>query len=480
VARRVGIAGLAVSVLIVLAGIAVVLTTSGASPGAGPYRFDAIFDTAKGIIPGQLVKVAGARAGSVEDVALTPEYRARIEMTIDPRFANFRQNAHCAIQPEGLIGENFVQCDPGTLDSPPLEARAGHPPTLPIERTSIPVSITDLFQIWTLPVRQRVPLIMSTLGAGLAARGEDLNNIIRRANPALEQARKAISTVNKQRHELLALVDSTDDIAGELAGRTDDTAAFIDRTARVARLTGDSSSDIAGAIELAPELLSEARPELQRANQLVRDGTPILRDLRRSAPGLRRAADQLDPLADAAEDALPEVADAAAAGLSATRVSVPVVKTAAKFAEKSAKPSKDLGTTFASLQERGFVESLLTFVYNFAAVSARYDQTSHLVPLLLTVNECSLTFGATHIERCSGNGLPRELTSVDELPEGRRQNASAGEAGSESEPQGRSGTAGGKPAGAADDAAGTGSDPGSSGPPSTDNPVKNLLDFLLK
>src|SRR3954454_11786026 len=105
---------------------------------ADTYRVDAIFDTAKGVIPGQLVKIAGARVGTVADVRLTPDYKARVVMTVPRRFV-FRRDASCNIQPEGLISENFVQCDPGRGSAPVLRAQHGHPPTVPVQHTAVPV-----------------------------------------------------------------------------------------------------------------------------------------------------------------------------------------------------------------------------------------------------------------------------------------------------------------------------------------------------
>src|SRR4051794_32337570 len=63
--------------------------------GSSDYRVDAIFDTAKGIIPGQVVKVAGARVGTIVDVKLTPDFKARIQLKLDGRFAPFRTDASC-------------------------------------------------------------------------------------------------------------------------------------------------------------------------------------------------------------------------------------------------------------------------------------------------------------------------------------------------------------------------------------------------
>jgi len=49
----------------------------------------------RGLIPGQLVEVAGARVGKIDNVTLTGDYKARIQMTVDKRFAPFRADATC-------------------------------------------------------------------------------------------------------------------------------------------------------------------------------------------------------------------------------------------------------------------------------------------------------------------------------------------------------------------------------------------------
>src|SRR5690606_10252704 len=100
-------------VTVLLAGAAAVLA-AGAGGEEGRYRVAAIFDNAGFLIPGQDVKIAGARVGHVVDVSLTADRKARVEMAVDPRFAPFRDDADCTIQPQSLVGEKFVQCTPGT------------------------------------------------------------------------------------------------------------------------------------------------------------------------------------------------------------------------------------------------------------------------------------------------------------------------------------------------------------------------------
>ncbi len=87
----------------------------------------------------------------------------------------------------GLIAENYVDCDPGSANSPALTAQGGFPPTVPVTNTTEPVSLLDLFNIFNLPTRQRFMVIVDELGIGTAARGQDFNDILRRAKPALKE-----------------------------------------------------------------------------------------------------------------------------------------------------------------------------------------------------------------------------------------------------------------------------------------------------
>ena len=73
------------AVVIACAGVAMAALAS--SRAASNYRVDAIFDTAQGIVAGQVVKVAGAQVGTVQSVRLTVGPKARMALAIDRRFA---------------------------------------------------------------------------------------------------------------------------------------------------------------------------------------------------------------------------------------------------------------------------------------------------------------------------------------------------------------------------------------------------------
>jgi virulence factor Mce-like protein len=392
--------GVACAVLVALVLGPITSSRHGGAAADDGYRVDVIFDTAKGIIPGQLVKIAGARVGTIEDVVLTKDFKARVQMRVDRRFAPFRQDAKCEIQPEGLISERFVQCEPGTPDAGPLEPHGDEAATVPVTSTSVSVALTDLFDIFRVPVRQRFSVIVGTLGIGLAGRGEDVNDILRRANPTLEKARRALTILGSQRKALADTVKAVDRFSADLAKRPQSVTGFLDDAADVTRTTAEHRTALQEAIRRLPGLLDQAEPTLQRLNEVAADGTPVLRDLRAATPGLASLVDQVAPFTDAAKPALTHLSKAATTGSRTVAAAKPVVKLLRSFAASAGPTGQQLNRLLVNLQERGGVEHLLSFVYAGAAVAARYDGISHLVPAHLFIGPCS-TYAEKPVDGCS-------------------------------------------------------------------------------
>lgn len=392
----------------------------GGAKADSAYRVDVIFDTAKGIIPGQLAKIAGARVGTIKDVVLTPDYKARIQMEVDPRFRPFHTDAKCNIQPEGLISERFVQCDPGTQSAPVLEPENGQAPTVPVTSTSVPVAITDLFNIFRVPVRERLTVVLSTLGIGVAGRGEDLNGILRRANPTLALTRKALNILGDQRRALRDTVIAVDKVSGDLARRPQSVTRFLDQAADVSKTTADHSTALGQAINRLPRLLDEVQPTMRQLNGVAADGTPVLRDLRAATPGLSALVDQLGPFSDVARPALDRVAVAGNTGRGTIRVARPVVSLLKAFADKAGPTGTSLNALLVNLQERGGVENLLKFIYGAAAASSRYDAVSHILPAHLFLSACGF-FAQTPVAGCSANYGQTATTRAKAKPAGTKK-----------------------------------------------------------
>ncbi len=377
--------GVVIVCLVVVAGALLLFRGGG---GRQSYKVDAIFDVARGIGPQQEVKIAGAEVGTVVAVRLTSDDKARVEMEIDPQFGPFRANASCQIEPEGIISENFVECSPGSPSSPVLSDDGSGTPTVPLSHTAEPISLQDLFDIWTVPVSDRLTVLLDELGIGVSGQDTDIAGILKRANPALAAADQAIGLVNGQRRQLQRLLDAAAPVVAELSTHDIAVQRFISDTARVTTITGTRSSALSEAIARLPALLRSAQPALAQLAGLGSSATPLLADLRAATPALSELTEQLPPFSTQGVATLSALRSPLADVDSALSAATPTLKRAAQFATDADPAGESLDRLLVSLRDSGAIESLLRSVYNGAALTSHYDAQSHVIFADMLENQC--------------------------------------------------------------------------------------------
>ncbi len=475
---------IAVIVLALLAG-ALALGASSDGSDSERVRVDALFDNAAGVVSDQHLKVAGVPVGTVLSVELTEDRLARVHLEVDPRFAPFRTDAECEVKAESLIGERFVQCDPGSPDGTELTAPDGEVPTVPVERNSSPIDLDLVFGALRRPYTERLQIILNELGAGVAGRGEDINELIRRANPALDDAQDLLAEVNAQRGALRSAIADTDTILASVADHPDELGDFIDSAAAVSERAGSRDDELEQTTERLPGLLSEAEPALRNLDKLAVDATPLVQDLRRSAPGAARLFKGLGPFARASRPTLARLGEAAVPG---SRAFVDATPTAGSLRRTTAALRPIVPTLVSltdSLVAKGGTEGLARFFYNAALATSRFDAVSHMLPAHALGGAC-LTYHAAEppIDGCSGRfrggvrsgdagkrnkgaGLSSKPGAASAIPELDPPQAGSAPGADAAVPQ--PGSAAAPPA--------SPQQPGAPGP--STNAVGQLLDFLL-
>jgi ABC-type transporter Mla subunit MlaD len=461
---------LAAVVGVLVAGAAgVALTGARGSGGGGDYRVDALFYNAAQLIPGQQVRIAGAVVGSVDAVELTPDRRARVRMTIDPRFGPFHADALCRIRPQSLIGERFVECEPGTPRAPELRADGGRAPTVPLGRNESPVDLDLVLAALRLPYRERLSLIVNELGTGLAGRPRELDQAIRLANPALAQTRRVLSILDADRARLGRLVDATDTVIAEVAGRRGQVQGFIDRAAQTADAVASRRGDLDLALRRLPPMLAELEPTARSLEALAGQARPVLSDLRVATPGIRALASDLGPLNAAARPALVRLADMAVTGRRAVRAATPVAALLAPVARRLPPVVATTRALLDSMRSQGVVEGLQGFVYFASLATARFDRYSHILPSYQIAGACQQPASAP-VAGCSAR--------IARGASGRGRRVGSGQSAVGRGGQGAVGRPGARPPGAPAAAA-----PGPTPPPAAPSvpaaPAQQLLDFLL-
>src|SRR3954453_2932656 len=273
---------------VVLAVCVGVFALAGGSGDKSGRKYRIVFDNAFGLVKGGDFRVGGVKAGKttgfdVETVKGHAPKAVVIAKITQPGFDDFRKDAHCTILPQSLIGEYYVDCQPGSSSQRlPTNGKG----TVPVEQTESTVP-TDLVQdIMRRPVRERLRLIITELGTGLAGRPQDLQAVLRRAHPGLRETSKVLRILGNQNQVIENFIKDSDTVVAELARNKKDVARWVTEAGNAAEISATRKADIARSFQRLPRFLDELRPTMRRLGELADEQTPLLRDARTAAPDL--------------------------------------------------------------------------------------------------------------------------------------------------------------------------------------------------
>ncbi len=387
-----------------------------------PYLVRAIFDNAGFVIPGEDVKVAGVKVGKIDSLDVTKDFKAVVVLKIDHKgYQDFRRDAECMIRPQSLIGEKFVECEPtqarqANAEPPPAlekidEGKGKGQYLLPVSQTSKPVDLDLINNITREPQRARLSIILSELGTGVAGRGDDLNEVIRRANPALKEVDKVLEILASENETLEQLAVDGDTTLAPLARERRRVSSALENSAEVAQATAERSADLEADIERLPAFLRELRPTMVRLGSFADEATPVLADLGDQAPAINRFVRQLGPFAQAGIPAFETLGDAAEVGTPAMIAALPIARDLRALAKDVKPVARTASSLLTSLEDtNGFKRFLDYAFYQVAAVNG-FDSFGHYLRAGLIVNQCS-TYSVTPTPGCTANFAPASATAA--------------------------------------------------------------------
>lgn len=108
-------------ILAVLAFFILRIEDIGVGRGSETKTIDVAFDSVAGLDEKSTVRVAGVRVGKVSAIRLTPDGRALVTLEVDDDI-QLREDATARVANLGLLGEKYIEIDPGSPGAPVLDA----------------------------------------------------------------------------------------------------------------------------------------------------------------------------------------------------------------------------------------------------------------------------------------------------------------------------------------------------------------------
>lgn len=103
-------------------------------------EYNAVFSDATGVVPGDDIRIAGVKVGTVEEVDIVDRSRARVRFTVADT-ATVSESTHAMIRYRNLVGQRYIALTDEVGDTQRLEEGA----TIPIDRTQPALDLTVLF-----------------------------------------------------------------------------------------------------------------------------------------------------------------------------------------------------------------------------------------------------------------------------------------------------------------------------------------------
>lgn len=260
-------------------------------PWQNPYTVRLAVDDAKGVVAGkQDVRISGVAVGRITRVDLVAG-RPVLEISIGRKYAPLYRDARLRLRPKTPLDDMFLDVERrGHISA----GKIGDGQMLTAERTSTPVDVGRVLDVFDADTRPRVKQAIEELGRGLADRGEGLRATLVEITPFLRDARSLTAQLAIRRGHTRRLVHNFRLLSEELGRRQRELATLVRGGAGSLTELGHADAPLAATLAQLP---------------------PTLRQLQSTFATVRAAADELDP----AFDALQPTAVALPSGLAGLR-----------------------------------------------------------------------------------------------------------------------------------------------------------------
>lgn len=289
-----------------LAAILVVVLVVVLAGGRG-YTVKADFVSASQLVAGNSVKVAGTSVGSVDDIVLTDDGKARVTLKIDAEgFHPLRRGTRATIRQTSLSGvaNRYVDLQLGPADGADI-ADGG---TLRAQDTVAAVDLDQIFNTFDPEARRGVQKSVAFLRDFQAGNEEEANAALRYLNPALSSSAQLFAEINRNRPDLERFVVETSRLVTDVSARD---GVLADLTRNLAATTSALTSNdeaLGESIGLLPEVMRKSNTTFVNLRSALDDLDPLVEDARPIvANSLIGLMNQLRPFARDARPAIREL-----------------------------------------------------------------------------------------------------------------------------------------------------------------------------
>ena len=273
--------------------------------GGGGYSVKADFLNAGQLVKGNLVEVAGVKAGSINGISITPDGQAEIKMSIDGAYKPLPVGTRAVIRMASQTGiaNRYVELDlPGGR-------RHGSIPSggrIASDQTTTAVDLDQLFNTLDPSTRKALQNFFKGSAAQFKGVTQQANLGIHYLNPALSTSSRLFNELNRDTPVLEHFLSDSAHLVTAVAQKRDDLSALVANLDTTMHSIGSEKASLADAIGRLPNFMRQANTTFVNLRSSLNDVDPLVNASKPVAKKLKPFLAQLQPFA---RDANPTIAD---------------------------------------------------------------------------------------------------------------------------------------------------------------------------
>lgn len=283
-AARVAITG---GLLVALA-VVVVVVLGGERPTAYKIRFQ----NAGQLVKGDDVQIGGRRVGSIEDITLTDDNQAEVDITVEDGYTPLHQGTTAVIRTTSLSGvaNRYIALSPGANSNKELDDGS----TLVAESSTTPVDLDQLFNTLDPEARKSLQNVIKGSSVQYDGKGKEANDGARYFSPAISSTARLANELTRDQKVFTDFLVSSSKVVTALAEKRPELAALVGNANQASAAIGDEREALDRSLAVLPDTLRRAnttfvnlRSTLTDLDVLVDESKPATKDLARFLRELR-------------------------------------------------------------------------------------------------------------------------------------------------------------------------------------------------
>jgi phospholipid/cholesterol/gamma-HCH transport system substrate-binding protein len=367
--RAAGIAALIAGIVLV------VLVVLGGDSG---HKYKLIFQTGGQLVPGNQVLVGGQPIGTIDDISLTEDSKAAVQITVDQEL---HEGTTAIVRASSLSGiaNRYISISPG----PNSEAKLPEGSTIPASRTTTPVDIDQLFNVFTPKAKQGLQDFIQGQAAVYTGNNEEARATYKYFAPSLQASDRLFAELTSDQQALSEFLVTGSKVFGTLAQRSDDLAALTSNANQAFGAIAAENDAFSQDLALLPDTMREANTTFVNLRAALDDLDPLIADTKAVMPELAPFLRRLQPVVS---DSVPVFRNlglafntpGAANDLNDAFALAPAAQSAAS---KSVQPTLEALADSRHLISffRPYSADLLSIVGKLGAAAGYYDFSGHYV-----------------------------------------------------------------------------------------------------